>query len=101
MATGTLPEASSRQGEQDKKVEAILLEIFGISAEEVKSGKTAVSQINKSKGVGSYVADGELEKVIPQYILPDFVPNEKGGKVLHRRIGERDEQAIFSFSYFY
>ncbi len=33
---------------------------------------------------------------MPQLILPDFVPNEKGGKVLHRRIGERDVYMVMN-----
>lgn len=26
----------------------------------------------------------------PQLITPDFIPNENGGKVLHRKVGDRD-----------
>lgn len=90
LATGALPEASSRRGEDDKEVKAILSEIFGITA------ASATKQTNKAKGVGLYVADGAVEKVVPQLILPDFVPNEKGGKVLHRRIGERDVYMVMN-----
>ena len=90
LAAGALPKASSRRGEQDKEVNAILNEIFGLTAADVKAGKAATKQSNKAGGIGLYVADGAVEKVVPQLILPDFVPNEKGGKVLHRRIGERD-----------
>lgn len=92
LAAGVLPEASSRRGEQDEKVEAILREIFGV----VAADTNAVKQTNKAKGVGLYVADGAVEKVVPQLILPDFVPNEKGGKVLHRRIGERDVYMVMN-----
>lgn len=92
LAAGALPEASSRRGEQDEKVEAILREIFGV----VAADTNAVKQTNKAKGVGLYVADGAIEKVVPQLILPDFIPNEKGGKVLHRRIGERDVYMVMN-----
>ena len=92
LAAGALPKASSRRGEQDEKVEAILREIFGV----VAADTNAVMQTNKAKGVGLYVADGAIEKVVPQLILPDFVPNEKGGKVLHRRIGERDVYMVMN-----
>ena len=92
LATGTLPEASSRRGENDKEVKAILSEIFGIMA----ASANATKQTNKAKGVGLYVADGAVEEVVPQFILPDFVPNEKGGKVLHRCIGERDVYMVMN-----
>lgn len=92
LAAGALPEASSRRGEQDEKVDAILREIFGV----VAADTNAVMQTNKAKGVGLYVADGTIEKVVPQLILPDFIPNEKGGKVLHRRIGERDVYMVMN-----
>ena len=90
LATGALPNASSKTGEQDAEMNAILQEIFGLNADDVNSGKAAIKQSNTTGGIGHYVADGSIEKVIPQYILPDFVPNEQGGKVLHRRIGKRD-----------
>lgn len=90
LATGALPEASSRRGENDEEVDAIVREIFGLTAAEAKEGKRASRQRSNAGGVGLYVADGAVEKVVPQLILPDFVPNEKGGKVLHRRIGQRD-----------
>lgn len=96
LATGALPEASSRRGEQDKEVNAILNEIFGLTAEDVKADKVAAKQSNKAKGIGLYIADGAVEKVVPQLILPDFIPNEKGGKVLHRRIGDRDVYMVMN-----
>ncbi len=88
LATGVLPEASSRKGEDDKEVKAILNEIFG--------AEKAVKQTNKANGVGWYIKNGAVEKIVPQLILPDFVPNEKGGKVLHRRIGERDVYMVMN-----
>lgn len=90
LATGALPEASTRQGENDPEVEAILKEIFGMTSEDAKAGKTGMKQSNEAGGIGHYIAEGTIEKIVPQYIRPDFIPNEKGGKVLHRRIGLRD-----------
>ena len=90
LATGGLPQASDYQGENDPKVDAIVKEIFGLTAAEAKAGNQAQQQRNEAGGIGLYVADGAIEKVIPQFIQPDFIPNEKGGKVLHRRIGQRD-----------
>lgn len=96
LATGELPKASSLSGEQNKETDAILTELFGLTAQDVKDGKTADRQTNNAGGVGLYIADGAVEKVVPQLILPDFIPNEKGGKVLHRRIGDRDVYMVMN-----
>ncbi len=90
LATGELPQASSRTGENDAEVDAVLKEIFGLTAREAKEGKTSVKQTNKAGGIGLYLVDNQLKDIIPQLIQPDFIPGAKGGKVLHRRIGERD-----------
>lgn len=96
LATGSLPMASSLSGEQNEEMEAILMELFGLTAQDVKEGKTPARQTNGAGGLGLYVADGTVEKVIPQWILPDFIPNEKGGKVLHRRMGNRDVYMVMN-----
>lgn len=90
LATGALPEASSRNGEQDAEVDTIVREIFGLTAAEAKAGKKGTKQTNTANGVGWYIADGALEKHIPELITPDFIPGAGGGKVLHRKIGMRD-----------
>ena len=90
LATGELPSASSREGEQDKEVDEIVKEIFGLTAMEARSGKTGQMQRNVANGIGWYISDGSIEKCIPQLITPDFIPNENGGKVLHRKVGDRD-----------
>lgn len=90
LATGDLPKASSREGEQDTEVDAILKEVFGLTAAEAEVGKVGQKQTNASKGIGWYIADGSIEEQIPKLITPDFIPNTKGGKVLHRKAGQRD-----------
>lgn len=57
---------------------------------EARSGKTGQMQRNVANGIGWYISDGSIEKCIPQLITPDFIPNENGGKVLHRKVGDRD-----------
>lgn len=96
LATGELPEASSREGEGDEEVDRIVKELFGLTAAEAHAGKTARKQTNDANGVGWYIADGSLDKKIPQLITPDFSPGENGGKVLHRRIGERDVYMVMN-----
>lgn len=90
LATGQLPQASNRIGEQDKKVNKIVKEIFGLTAKEAAEGQTASKQKNAAGGIGWYVKDGSIEKHITTLITPDFIPAANGGKVLHRKIGEKD-----------
>lgn len=90
LATGELPSASSRKGENDEEVDAIVRELFGLTAAEARTGKTSGRQTNNANGVGMYVADGSIEKSISALITPDFKPAETGGKVLHRKVGEQD-----------
>ena len=40
--------------------------------------------------LGGYISDGSIENVSSNLITPDFIPNENGGKVLHRKVGDRD-----------
>lgn len=90
LATGDLPYASDKEGEGDTNVEQIVKEIFGISYADVQAGVKAGKHINNSKGVGWYIADGSIEKVIPELIIPDFISENDSGKVLHRKAGFRD-----------
>lgn len=96
LATGELPSASSRIGENDEEVDKIVKEIFGLTAAEAIAGKTAGKQTNSANGTGWYMADGSIEKHIPGLITPDFKPDENGGKVLHRKIGERDMYMVMN-----
>ncbi len=89
LATGELPRASDRQGENDPEVDRLLKELFGITAKERDEGKSAGKQTNQAAGIGWYIAES-LETQIPGLITPDFLPENGTGKVLHRRIGQRD-----------
>lgn len=98
LSTGALPKASSRKGEGDSAVDEILRELFSMTGSET-SGKVSLQtkvQTSSQGGVAMWVADGAVESVIPKYILPDFIPGQKGGKVLHRRIGERDVYMVMN-----
>ncbi|MGI6572239.1 MAG: glycosyl hydrolase [Fermentimonas sp.] len=89
LATGELPCASNRQGENDPEVNRLVKELFGITAKEQGEGKSASKQTNRAGGVGWYIAESPEEK-IPGLITPDFLPENGTGKVLHRRIGQQD-----------
>lgn len=91
LATGELPKASTLSGENDREVDSIVKEIFGLTSAEVHEGKTAGKQTNPANGIGLYLPDMEsLDSVVESLIVPDFKPNGKIGKVLHRRVGDRD-----------
>lgn len=90
LASGELPNASTRSGENDKEVDAICKELFGLTSKEASAGKAAGKQTNRAGGVGMYLAAGNLVEQIQSLIVPDFKPEDGTGKVLHRRVGERD-----------
>lgn len=90
LATGSLPAASSKKGENDPETDQIIKEIFGVSAKEQLSGKKFGKQTNHNGGVGWYLSEGSLEQYIPELITPDFRPEKNVGKVLHRKIGQRN-----------
>ena len=89
LATGRLPRATSAKGEKDPEVEAILRELFGLTAAEVAAGKPAKKQVNAAGGVGWYIPEAP-ERQVAGLITPDFRPGPDGGKVLHRRVGNKD-----------
>jgi hypothetical protein len=89
LATGDLPKASNNKGEGDPDVDRIVKEIFGFTADEIAGGKNPGKQTNDAGGIGWYIPES-LEKNIVGLITPDFLPEKGVGKVLHRRIGERD-----------
>lgn len=104
LATGKLPKTSSRKGENDPEVDRILMELFGITANDLNEtgddfkniiniseniSESKGKQMNQAGGIGWYIPQS-LEEYIPELITPDFLPEKREGKVLHRKIGERD-----------
>ncbi|MCD8260593.1 MAG: hypothetical protein LUD15_03125 [Bacteroides sp.] len=89
LATGTLPKASSRIGENDSGVEAILREIFGESRDPVHNKELSIHSNNAGRK-GGYGSSAEIVSAIPKLITPDFIPGKDGGCVLHRKIDDRD-----------
>jgi hypothetical protein len=89
LAMGDLPKASDNKGEGDPDVDRIVKELFGCTADELTERRNPAKQTNNAGGIGWYVPES-LEKIIPDLITPDFLTEKGAGKVLHRRIGERD-----------
>lgn len=98
LATDDLPIASSHKGEQDEELDTILKELFGITPQEALTGKEGKKQINDVGGIGWYVKSEHIPNVIRGLITPDFIPLGGEGKVLHRKIGEKDLYMVMNVS---
>ncbi|MDR0844318.1 MAG: hypothetical protein LBN71_03790, partial [Tannerella sp.] len=90
LATGRLPRATTLAGEDDEAVNAIIRELFGLTAAEASAGKSAGKQTNAAGGVGLYLPKEAVIGQIQSLVTPDFKPAAGVGKVLHRRAGQRD-----------
>ncbi|WP_316813428.1 glycosyl hydrolase [Pedobacter heparinus] len=90
VAIGALPMASTRKGSDDPEVDAIVKEIFGLTAKEQEAGKKAGLHQNAAGGKGLLADTLNIATLLAQHITPDFIPGEGGGKVLHRKIGDKD-----------
>lgn len=90
IATGALPQATTKSGENDDEANAMIRELFGLTAAELAAGQKAVRQTNTAGGVSVYLAADEVTSHILSLLTPDFRPAGGIGKVLHRRAGKRD-----------
>jgi hypothetical protein len=61
IATGCLPEASDAAGRDDPQLDAMVKEIFGLTAREYKAGGAAAMQTNAAGGVGLLAVEGAAE----------------------------------------
>ncbi len=96
IGLGSLPSASSNAGRNDPKVDAIVKEIFGVTATDLESGKKPSEQTNSKGGRGLYTTVPNISRMISSVAKPDFIPGPGGGKVLHRRLGNRDLYMIMN-----
>lgn len=91
LAVGKLPGSSDRAGSDDPEVDNIVKELFGITAAEALSGRTAAPRRSNGGGLGMYFTDPSmLAPVITSEITRDFIPPSGRGRVLHRKVGVRD-----------
>ncbi len=88
IATGDLPKATTLKG-RSPEVNAMVSELFGVSAEEMMTGKQPVSQRNNKGGRSFYTTPDQVASVVKSAILPDFIGGGEA-KVLHRRIDRSD-----------
>jgi hypothetical protein len=96
MAIGALPEASDRVGRDDAELDAMVQEIFGVTAREAKTIKGLLLKNSSASGLGMLAPTTErLVEVIGQAISCDFALSgprdpKRPAQVLHRKIGPRD-----------
>ncbi len=96
IAVGALPEASDRLGRDDPDLDAMVKNIFGMTAGDVAATRHHEARHNAAGGTGVFVWQaGEVADVIAQAFTPDFAllgphdPNRLN-QALHRKIGSRD-----------
>lgn len=97
IAVGALPQASDRIGRDDAQLDAMVKEIFGVTAAGAKDGNVR-AQTNAAGGIGLLALDGqEITTLINKSLVRDFFPGDprdpaKPGRahVLHRKVGPRD-----------
>ena len=87
IALGALPKASDRAGRNDPELDAVVQELFGLSAAELRAGGQPVIQRNRAGGIAMAVSK-DLSGCM--HLLPRDVRSESPVKALHRRIGTRD-----------
>ncbi|HPO12637.1 MAG TPA: glycosyl hydrolase [Candidatus Hydrogenedentes bacterium] len=90
LAVGALPEASDRMGGNDPELDAVVKEMFGVTAAVHATDKKADVQKNSAGGFGAAAASAaSLAEIINSAIPRDFIP-EGPAQVLHRHIGSYD-----------
>jgi len=79
LATGSLPQATTLEGEDSQEVKGILNEMFSANHNSHPSG-----------GIAMFLEPGQMIETIRKLPTPHFLPDGGKGKVLHRRMGEKD-----------
>jgi hypothetical protein len=90
ISLGSLPEASDRTGAHDTLVDALVKEMFGITAWDQKAGMTPVPQKSIAGGQGLTAnSTQELMDLITR-LIPRKVESSVIVRAQHRKIGNRD-----------
>lgn len=90
IATQALPEASDAAGRDDPQLDAMVKELFGLTAREAKAGGTAPAQTNAAGGLGLFTRSmEEIAQVLERGVGRDFA-GPAGAHALHRKIGPRN-----------
>ena len=96
VAVGALPGASDRAGRDDRELDAMVKEVFGVTAGEASAAAKPRVQRNAAGGAGWLLErPQDVPAVITEAFTPDFSlvgPSQDGAgcQALHRKIGPRD-----------
>jgi hypothetical protein len=96
VAVGALPRASDRAGRDDRELDAMVKEVFGVTAQEAGAARGRRVRRNAAGGAGWLLErPADVPEVIAAAFTPDFALVSPGGggahcQALHRRIGPRD-----------
>ena len=98
VGLGALPEASDRAGREDAELDAVVREIFSVTAADARSIRDLRANRNPSGGIGLLAQKAEqVARWIDRSLVRDFalVSAENRSRaakpqVLHRKIGPRD-----------
>ena len=90
VATGQLTGTTTLNGANDPTVDAMIAEMFGISAAQQKAGAMPKEQKNAAGGIAIYTDKDNIYNELAAVTTPDFRAGAGQGKVMHRRIGSRD-----------
>ncbi len=104
LAVGALPGASDRVGRDDPQLDALVKEVFGVTAKGLDQAQEGLAIGNFAGGSGFIAKNAEHAfDYIDTSGLPDFChqsPNDTGwpflpASVQHRKIGVRDAYAVY------
>ncbi|MCU0455816.1 MAG: hypothetical protein MUE74_05890 [Bacteroidales bacterium] len=90
LASGSLPEASDHAGAQDPALDAIVKELFGVSAYELQTGGKPSVRIHKSGGMGLFCEDPDILLNQVKKLLPGYIQADSTVRFMFRKIGFRD-----------
>jgi hypothetical protein len=96
IAIGNLPEASDRAGREDAELDAMVKNVFGVTAKEAK-GNTELKLNRNAAGGLAVLAQTpvQIEEVIQKAFPRDFSAKGSNPRVQHRKIGPRDVYAVY------
>ncbi|MDP4205186.1 MAG: glycosyl hydrolase [Bacteroidota bacterium] len=98
LAVGALPEVSDRIGGNDKKLQSMIKEMFGITYSDNPGTGNIYTQHSKAGGTGMFILRPlDVKNEISRLIEPDFkvLSENVNSYILHRKLGERDMYFVY------
>ena len=98
VAYGCLPKASERVGRDDPKLNAMVTELFGLTAKEALTAEAPIRQPAPYGGAGIFIPSDydEVYRLIDERIHRDFAGSHDEVYVTHRVIDQHDVYFVFN-----